>query len=66
MNAARNEYGTVTGDERSLLETPLPISMMFWAGAGEEAAVLRAASAYEAVTKHRVPPPGFGPLPGEP
>ena len=66
LNAARNAYNAVTGDERSVLDTPLPISMMFWAGPGGEAAVLEAASAYEAATQHRVPPPAFGPLPGEP
>ncbi len=66
LNAARTAYSAVTGDERSVLETPLPISMMFWAGPGDEAAVLTAASAYEAATRHRVPPPAFGPLPGEP
>ena len=66
LNAARNRYNAVTGDERSVLDTPLPISMMFWAGPGDEAAVLNAASAYEAATQHRVPPPAFGPLPGEP
>ena len=66
LNEARNDYNAVTGDERSLLDTPLPISVMFWAGPGNEAAVLKAASAYEAATKHRVPPPAFGPLPGEP
>ena len=66
LNAARNAYNAVTGDERALLDTPLPISMMFWAGPGAEAAVLKAASTYEAATKHRVPPPAFSPLPGEP
>ena len=66
LNAAGDGYNAVPGDERSLLDTPLPISMMFWAGAGEEAAVLKAASAYEAATRHRVPPPDFGPLPDEP
>lgn len=66
LNAAGTEYTAVTGDERSLLETPLPISMMFWAGPGDEAAVLKAASAYDAATEHRIPPPAFGPLPGEP
>ena len=66
LNAARNAYNTVTSDERTLLDTPLPIGLMFWAGPGAEAAVLKAASAYEAATKHRVPPPAFGPLPGEP
>ena len=66
LNTARNDYTAVTGDERALLDTPLPISMMVWAGPGDEAAVLKVASAYEAATKHRVPPPAFGPLPGEP
>ena len=66
LNAAGDRYDAVPGQERSVLETPLPISMMFWAGAGEEAAVLKAASAYEAATRHRVPPPDFGPLPDEP
>ena len=66
LNAAGDRYDAAPGYERSLLETPLPISMMFWAGPGEEAAVLKAASAYETVTRHRVPPPAFGPLPDEP
>ncbi len=66
LNAAGDRYDAVSGDEPSRLETPLPISMMFWAGPGEEAAVLKAASAYEAATRHRVPPPAFGPLSDEP
>jgi amidase len=44
----------------------LPISLSFWAGPGEEATILKAASAYEAATKHRGPPQAFGPLRGEP
>ena len=66
LNAAGDRYEAVPGHEQSVLDTPLPISLMFWAGAGEEAAVLKAASAYEAATRHRVPPPDFGPLPNEP
>ena len=66
LNAAGDRYDAVTGNEPSRLETPLPISLMFWAGPGDEDAVLRAASAYEAATRHRVPPPAFGPLPDEP
>ena len=66
LNAAGDRYDAVPGHEQAVLETPLPISLMFWAGAGEEAAVLKAASAYEAATRHRVPPPDFGPLPNEP
>ena len=66
LNAAGDRYEAVSGNEPSRLETPLPISLMFWAGPGDEAAVLKAASAYEAATRHRVPPPAFGPLPDEP
>ena len=66
LNAAGDRYDAVPGYERSRLDTPLPISMMFWAGPGDEAAVLKAASAYEAATRHRTPPPDFGPLPGGP
>ena len=66
LNAAGDRYDAVPGYERSVLDTPLPISLMFWAGPGEESAVLKAASAYEAATRHRVPPPDFGPLPEEP
>jgi hypothetical protein len=28
--------------------------------------IFKAASAYQAASKRRVPPPAFGPLPGEP
>ena len=66
LNAAGDRYEAVPGHERLRLETPLPVGLMFWAGPGDEAAVLRAASAYEAATRHRVPPPAFGPLPDEP
>ena len=66
LNAAGDRYDAVPGYERSRLDTPLPISLMFWAGPGAEAAVLQAASAYEAATRHRVPPPDFGPVPDEP
>jgi hypothetical protein len=34
----------------------LPISLSFWAKPGEEGTILKAASAYEAATKHRRPP----------
>ena len=40
--------------------------MMFWSGPGSDAAVIKAASAYEAATHHRKPPPAFGPVPARP
>ena len=66
LNAAKNGYDTVPGSEPSQLPHPMPTSIMFLSTPGEEPAVLRVASAYEAATHHRVPPPDFGPLPGEP
>jgi amidase len=58
----KKRYVAVTGSVKSTMPHPMPISMMFWAGPGSDAAVIKAASAYEAATHHRVPPPAFGPL----
>ena len=44
---------------------PLPFNIAFWAGPGDEAVVLKVASAYEAATHHRKPPAGFGPVQGQ-
>ena len=43
----------------------LPIGIDFAARPFDEPTLLRLASAYEAATKHRMPPPDFGPLPAE-
>ncbi len=40
----------------------LPFSLVFRAEPGKEDVLLRIASAYEAASKRRVPPPNFGPL----
>ena len=40
----------------------MPISLMVWGRPGTEPEVITVASAYEAATHHRVPPPAFGPL----
>jgi Asp-tRNA(Asn)/Glu-tRNA(Gln) amidotransferase A subunit family amidase len=66
LSADKKSYISVTGTVQSWLPHPMPNSIMFWAGPGEEPTVLKVASAYEAATHHRVPPPAFGPLPGEP
>ena len=65
LSADKRRYYYVGGTEQSLLPRPMPISMMLWAGPGEEPTLFKIASAYEASTKHRVPPTDFGPLPGE-
>ena len=43
-------------------EPGLPFSLVFRAEPGREDVLLRIASAYEAASKRRVPPPNFGPL----
>ena len=41
----------------------LPVGIMFFGRPFSEPTLLRIASAYEAATKHRIPPPDFGPAP---
>jgi Asp-tRNA(Asn)/Glu-tRNA(Gln) amidotransferase A subunit family amidase len=62
LSSDRTRYISVAGEEPSQLRVPMPVSMMFWAGPGSEPALIRAASAYEVATRHRVPPKAFGPL----
>jgi amidase len=66
LNADKTKYISVTGDVESMLPHPMPISIMIWAGPGSDSSVIKAASAYEAATHHRVPPPAFGPVSSEP
>lgn len=64
-----DKYLLARGDAtvmESMLANPLPTSLMFWGGPGDEPEILQVASAYEAATHHRAPPSDFGPLPGEP
>jgi Asp-tRNA(Asn)/Glu-tRNA(Gln) amidotransferase A subunit family amidase len=44
----------------------LPVGIDFLGRPFAEPVLLRIASAYEAATRHRKPPPAFGPLPNEP
>ncbi len=62
-----NAVSTVTPTEPTILPEPgLPFGISFWGGPGQEAQLLAIADIYENATKHRAPPPGHGPLPGEP
>jgi Asp-tRNA(Asn)/Glu-tRNA(Gln) amidotransferase A subunit family amidase len=45
-------------------EPGLPFSLVFRADPGKEDIILKIASAYEAASKRRVPPPDFGAVPG--
>ncbi|MFT4046284.1 MAG: amidase [Solimonas sp.] len=63
LNDARDNYVSVANETvRSIVESPLPVGLSFWAGPGEEPVVLEAAAAYEAATRHRRAPPEFGPV----
>jgi Asp-tRNA(Asn)/Glu-tRNA(Gln) amidotransferase A subunit family amidase len=46
-------------------EPGLPFSLVFRAEPGREDVVLKIASAYEAASKRRIPPPAFGPRPAD-
>jgi amidase len=57
-------YITVPSDTPTTIPAPgLPFSLVFRAEPGREDLLLKIASAYEAASKRRVPPPAFGPLP---
>jgi Asp-tRNA(Asn)/Glu-tRNA(Gln) amidotransferase A subunit family amidase len=48
------------------LKANLPVGVDFIARPFDEAMLFRIASAFEGATRHRKPPPDFGPVPGEP
>lgn len=61
-DATRYEF--VRSSRRTDVPAPgLPFSLVFRCEPGREDVVLRVASAYEAASGRRVPPPAFGPLP---
>lgn len=66
LSPDKTRYISVSGTEQTLLPKPMPISLMVWGGPGSEPAVITLASAYEAATGHRMPPPDFGPLAAKP
>jgi Asp-tRNA(Asn)/Glu-tRNA(Gln) amidotransferase A subunit family amidase len=56
-------YLHVPSNEPTQLAAPgLPFSLVFRAEPGKEDVLLHVASAYEAASKRRIPPPAFGPL----
>jgi hypothetical protein len=65
LAAERRNYVMLTGDVQTRLSHPMPISLMIWSGPGSDPAVIRVASAFEAATHHRIPPPAFGRLSSE-
>jgi Asp-tRNA(Asn)/Glu-tRNA(Gln) amidotransferase A subunit family amidase len=59
----RKRYVSVASDRPTKVPEPgLPFSLVFRAEPGKEDVLLRIASAYEAASRRRIPPPAFGPL----
>jgi amidase len=65
LNADKTDYIAVLPPDvqQSKLRHPMPISITFFAGQGEEPTLIKIGSAYEAATHHRFAPPDFGALP---
>jgi amidase len=67
LSADKRRYASTNNNNPTTVPAPgLPFSLVFRAEPGREDVILKVASAYEAASKRRVPPPQFGPLPGEP
>lgn len=64
LNEDKTDYISVLPEttQESKLAHPLPISITFFAGQGDEPLLIKLGTAYEAATHHRKPPPDFGPL----
>ena len=59
----RKRYVPAPSDTPVTIPPPgLPFSLVFRAEPGREDVALKIASAYEAASKRRVPPPAFAPL----
>lgn len=59
----RKRFVVAPSDKPTALAAPgLPFSLVFRAEPGKEDMILKVASAYEAASQRRVPPPAFGPL----
>ena len=63
LSADRKSYVAASSDKPTRIREPgLPFSLVFRAEPGKEDVLINIASAYEAASNRRIPPPGFGPL----
>ena len=64
LNADHTDYVSVLPPDvqKTRLPHPMPISLAFFAGQGEEPALIKVGTAYESATHHRFAPPDFGPV----
>jgi Asp-tRNA(Asn)/Glu-tRNA(Gln) amidotransferase A subunit family amidase len=64
LSEDRKRYVSAPSHVPTTLAAPgLPFSLVFRCEPGNEDIILKIASAYEAASKGRIPPPAFGPLP---
>jgi len=67
LSEDKQRYVPTNSNTPQTLPAPgLPFSLVFRAEPGREDVILRVASAYQAASRRRVPPPAFGSLAGEP
>lgn len=67
LSTDKKRYVPTNNNTPTTVPAPgLPFSLVFRAEPGREDLILKVASAYQAASKRRVPPPQYGPLPGEP
>jgi amidase len=65
LSADGTQYLPTLSDEPTIVPDPgMPFSLVFRAEPGKEDVLLKIASAYEAASMRRLPPPAFGPLKG--
>jgi len=64
LNDDKTDYESVLpeGTQRTRLPHPMPISITFFAGQGDEPTLIEIGTAYESATHHRFAPPAFGPV----
>ncbi|MEJ1963199.1 MAG: amidase family protein [Gammaproteobacteria bacterium] len=64
LNKDKTDYVSVLPPDvqKSKLKHPMPISITFFSGQGEEPALIKIGTAYESATHHRFAPPDFGPV----
>jgi len=62
LNPEKTDYISVLAPEtpQTKLAHPLPISLTFFTGQGEEPMLIKVGTAYESATHHRKAPPDFG------
>ena len=66
LSEDKTRYVSRPSDVPTTIPPPgLPFSLVFRAEPGKEDVLLQIASAYEAASRRRIPPPAFGPLPSQ-